>query len=59
MDTHVPRLRRVLLRLWNDAAWRRAERERHERELPEHSTMAEYPPESIQQDPAGAARGAR
>ena len=33
MDTHVPRLRRLLLRLWNDAEWQRAERERHDREM--------------------------
>jgi len=33
MDTHVPRLRRVLLRLWNDAEWQRAERQWLEREM--------------------------
>ena len=26
-DPHVPHLRRVLLRLWNDTAWQRTERE--------------------------------
>jgi len=33
MGTHVPRLRRVLLRLWNDAELQRTEREREEREM--------------------------
>jgi len=37
MGTHVPLLPRVLLRLWNDAEWQRAERERHEREMLEYS----------------------
>ena len=37
MDTHVPRLRRVLLRLWNDAEWQRSEREREEREMVEYA----------------------
>ena len=37
MDTHVPRLHRVLLRLWNDTAWLRTEREREERQMLEYA----------------------